>query len=143
MQLYSYILDLRIWHPTLDPDLVTRTLGLEPSIAWRAGDPRKTPKGTVLEGVRSEGYWSANPFSYGWRESTDAQVEDALEELITYLSPYEDFLREISQGGAVRIWVSSQGNRKLRIGASAEHAQSPGFRWRNSRPRRLPRLLDE
>jgi len=115
MQLYSYILDLRIWHPTLDPDLVTRTLGLEPSIAWRAGDPRKTPKGTVLEGVRSEGYWSANPFSYGWRESTDAQVEDALEELITYLSPYEDFLREISQGGAVRIWVSSQGNRNYAL----------------------------
>jgi len=115
MQLYSYILDLRIWHPTLDPDLVTRTLGLEPRIAWRAGDPRKTPKCTVLEGVRSEGYWSANPFSYGWRESTDAQVEDALEELITYLSPYEDFLREISQGGAVRIWVSSQGNRNYAL----------------------------
>lgn len=111
MQIYSYILDLRIWHPSLDPDLVTRTLGLQPSIAWRAGDPRKTPKGTALEGVRSEGYWSANPFSYGWRESTDALVEDALEELITHLLPHEDFLREISRGGVVRIWVSSQSHR--------------------------------
>jgi hypothetical protein len=111
MQIYSYILDLRIYHPALDPDLVTRKLGMQPSVAWRAGDPRKTPKGTLLEGVRSNGYWSANPFSYGWRQSTDAQVEDALEELMTYLSPHEDFLREISREGAVRIWVSSQSNR--------------------------------
>jgi hypothetical protein len=113
MQLYSYILDLRIWHPTIDPDLVSRTLGLEPQTSWRAGDSCKTPKGTLLEGVRSEGYWSTNPFSYGWRESTDAQIEDALEELVTFLEPHRVFLRGISQGGTVRIWVSSQGNRNF------------------------------
>lgn len=111
MQLYSHILDLRIWHPTLDPDLVSRTLGLEPQRSWRVGDSRKTTKGTLLEGVHTEGYWSTNPFSYGWRESTDAQIEDALEELVSFLEPHRDFLKDISQGGAVRIWLSSQGNR--------------------------------
>ena len=113
MQLYSYVLDLRICHPTLDPDLVSRTLGLEPQRSWHVGDSRKTPKGTLLEGVRSEGYWSTNPFSYGWRESTDAQIEDALEELVTFLEPHRDFLRGISQGGTVRIWVSSHSNRNF------------------------------
>jgi len=113
MQLYSHILDLRIWHPTLDPDLVSRTLGLEPQRSWRVGDSRKTPKGTLLEGVRSEGYWSTNPFSYGWRESTDAQIEDALEELVTFLEPHRDFLKGISQDGAVRIWASSHSNRNF------------------------------
>lgn len=113
MQRYSYILDLRIWHPTLDPDLVSRTLGLEPQTNWRAGDSRKTPKGTLLEGVRSEGYWSTNPFSYRWRESTDAQIEDALEELVAFLEPHRDFLRGISQGGTIRVWVSSQSNRNF------------------------------
>lgn len=108
MQLYSHILDLRIQHPTLDPDLVSRTLGLEPQRSWRAGDARKTPKGTLLVGVHSEGYWSTNPFLYGWRESTDAQIEDALEELITFLEPHRDFLKGISQGGRIRVWVSSQ-----------------------------------
>lgn len=92
MQLYSHILDLRISHHALDPDVVTRSLGMEPQHAWRAGDPRKTPKGTLLAGTRSTGYWAANPFSYGWRESTDALVEDALEELVTFLEPHRDFL---------------------------------------------------
>jgi hypothetical protein len=113
MQLYSYILDLRIWHPTLDPDLVSCTLELEPQRSWRVGDSRKTPKGTLLEGVHSEGYWSTNPFSYGWRESTDAQIEDALEELVTFLEPHRDFLKGISQNGAVRIWASSHSNRNF------------------------------
>lgn len=108
MQRYSYILDLQIKHPTLDPDLVSRTLGLEPKRSWRVGESRKTPKGTLLEGVHSEGYWSANPFLYGWRESTDAQIEDAVEELVTFLEPHRDFLMGISQGGVIRVWVSSQ-----------------------------------
>lgn len=95
----------------LDPDIVSSTLGLKTQRNWHAGDPRKTLKGTLLEGVRSEGYWSANPFSYGWRESTDAEIEDALEELITFLEPHRDFLRNISQGGTVRIWVSSHSRR--------------------------------
>ncbi|RYD14264.1 MAG: DUF4279 domain-containing protein [Lysobacteraceae bacterium] len=115
MQIYSHVLNLRLWHPTLDPDLVTRTLGLEPQIAWRAGDSRKTPKGTLLEGVRSEGYWSADPFSYGWRESADAQIEDALEELITLLEPHRDFLQGVTQGGFVRVWVSSHSNRNFSL----------------------------
>ena len=111
MQLYSYIVDLRIWHPALDPDLVSSSLGFEPGISWRAGEPRRTPKGTHLGGVRSQGYWSANPFCYGWRESTDAQVEDAMEELVSLLEPHKDFLLKISQSGAVRVWVSTQGDR--------------------------------
>lgn len=115
MQFYSHVINLRVWHPALDPDLVSHTLGLEPQIAWRAGDSRKTPKGTLLEGVRTEGYWSADPFSYGWRESTDAQIEDALQELVAYLEPHRDFLMGISQGGAVRVWVSSHSNRNFAL----------------------------
>lgn len=115
MQLYSHVINLRIWHPALDPDLVSRTLNLEPQVAWRAGDSRKTPKGTLLEGVRTEGYWSADPFSYGWRESADAQIEDALHELVAYLEPHRDFLLGISQGGAVRVWVSSHSKRNFAL----------------------------
>ena len=107
MQLYSHILDLRISHPTLDPDLVTRTLGMEPQHAWRAGDPRKTPKGTQLAGTRTTGYWACTPFSYGWRESSDALVEDALEELVTFLEPHRDFLAGLARVGHVRIWAST------------------------------------
>ena len=115
MQLYSHVLNLRIWHPTLDPDVVTSTIGLKPHMAWRAGDPRKTPKGTLLQGTRTEGYWSSDPFSYGWRDSTDDQVEDALEELLKVLEPHRDFLSGISQEGAVRIWVSTHSDRNFAL----------------------------
>ena len=115
MQLYSHIIDLRISHPALDPDVVTRTLSLEPQHSWRAGDPRRTPKGTLLTGTRSAGYWAANPFSYGWRESTDALVEDALEELVTFLEPHRNFLVELSNAGNVRIWASTSGNRNYAL----------------------------
>jgi hypothetical protein len=115
MQLYSHILNLRISHPALDPDLVTRTLGFKPQIAWRNGEPRQTPKGTHIGGLRTEGYWSADPFEYGWRDSTDALVEDALEELVTSLEPHREFLIGISLGGPVRIWVSSQSTRNYSL----------------------------
>jgi Domain of unknown function (DUF4279) len=115
MQLYSHIVDLRISHPELDPSVVTRTLGMEPQHAWRAGDPRKTPKGTSLAGTRAIGYWAANPFSYGWRESTDTLVEDALEELLTFLEPHRDFLIELSRGGDVRIWASTSSYRNYTL----------------------------
>ena len=115
MQLYSHILDLRIWHPKLDPDAVSSTLGIEPKIAWRDGEPRKTPKGTALQGVRSGGYWSANPFSYGWQPSTDMQLEDALEELVSFLEPHREFLHELSQEGTVRIWASTQSARNYAL----------------------------
>lgn len=115
MQLYSHILDLRISHPALDPDVITRTLGLEPLHSWRAGEPRKTPKGTLLAGTRSTGFWAANPFSYGWRDSTDALVEDALEELVTFLEPHRDFLVEFRIAGTVRIWVSTSSRRNYAL----------------------------
>jgi hypothetical protein len=115
MQLYSHVLKLRIWHPSLDPDRVTATLGLEPHVTWRTGDARRTPKGTALEGVGTEGYWSSDPFSYGWRDSSEAQVEDALEELVAALEPHREFLRGISHGGAVRLWVSTHSNRNFAL----------------------------
>ena len=115
MQLYSHILDLRIWHPKLDPDAVSSTLGIEPHIAWRDGEARKTRKGTPLQGLRSGGYWSANPFSYGWRPSTDAQLEDALEELVSFLEPHREFLHELSREGTVRVWASTHGDRNFAV----------------------------
>jgi hypothetical protein len=115
MQLYSHFLDLRIWHPNLDPDAVSSTLGIQPDVAWRKGEPRKTRKGTLLQGVYSDGYWSANPFDYGWRPSTDMQLEDAIEELVSYLEPHREFLFALSQEGVVRIWASTQSTRNYAV----------------------------
>ena len=115
MQVYSHELSIRISHPLLDPDEVSRVLGFSPEYAWRTGDERRTPKGTLLQGTRKEGYWSCDPFDYGWRPSGDALVEDALEELVTALEPHREFLTNLSQGGTVRLWACTQSNRNLAI----------------------------
>jgi hypothetical protein len=66
-------------------------------------------------GTRSAGYWATNPFSYGWRESTDALVEDALEELVSFLEPHRNFLTELAKAGHVRIWASTSSLRNYTL----------------------------
>lgn len=116
MQLYSHSLSLRIWHPDVEPSFISKALGMEPHRSWRAGDPRGTPKGSPLQGRNTESYWSADPFGYGWRPSTDDTVEDALAELINALRPHRDFLHSlVSGGGRVLVHASSQGWRNYAV----------------------------
>jgi len=54
---YSFAASLRIWHPSIDPAKLTKTLGLKPSRTWKVGEPRRTPKGAVLKGQNRDTYW--------------------------------------------------------------------------------------
>ena len=65
MQCYSYSVTLRIWHPSIDPEEITRALGIEPKRAFKVGTRRETPKGNLLDGTHRESYWYADPFSRG------------------------------------------------------------------------------
>jgi hypothetical protein len=49
MNEYKLSFSFRVHHPTLDPLELSRKLGLRPKIQWKAGQPRKTPRGTPLE----------------------------------------------------------------------------------------------
>jgi len=49
---------LRVTHPYVDPAVITAELGMEPDVVHRTGDPRVAPKGTQLQGVHSQSYWS-------------------------------------------------------------------------------------
>ncbi len=50
-------LSLRIWHPTEDPEIISREMELPASLSYRAGDPRVTPSGRVLESIHRETLW--------------------------------------------------------------------------------------
>ena len=54
----AFELSLRITHPSIDPRDITLALGLEPDVTHKAGEPRRTPKGTILEGVYPHSYWN-------------------------------------------------------------------------------------
>ncbi len=108
MQRYSYNIGIRIWHPSIKPDEITRVFGIKPQNCSEAGQPRKTPKGTLLEGVYRESYWSADPFERGEYSSTDDLAEDTLNEVIQILEPHKDFIQKLrGEGARVLVQVSS------------------------------------
>ena len=55
----SLSISLRVRHPSLDPDVITGTLGITPEHFWGCGEPRRSASGAKLGGTHRETYWSA------------------------------------------------------------------------------------
>lgn len=55
----SCSITLRVRHPSLDPDTITRTLGVKPDHFWGCGQPRRSAAGAKLSGKHRDTYWSA------------------------------------------------------------------------------------
>ena len=54
---FKYEAALRITHPKIDPDEITKRLKINPTLSHRAGDSRCTPKGSPLPGLNKEMFW--------------------------------------------------------------------------------------
>ena len=120
-ELYWYSVRLAIWHPSIDPEEITQVLGVETRYASKAGEPRRTPKGTPLAGVYRESYWSADLFSRGECVSSDDQAEDILAEFLEELGPHAAFMQRLrGEGGRATLWVSSFGGRNYAFEFSPE-----------------------
>jgi hypothetical protein len=116
MQRYSYTIAVRIWHPSIKPEEITRALGMKPNHSHESGQPRKTPKGTSLEGVYRESYWNADPYDRGEYSSTDDLAEDALSEVVQLLEPHRIFIHKLrSEGGRILVQVSSFSGRNYAL----------------------------
>ena len=114
---YEYAISLQIWHPSMSPGLVTRTLHLRPRIKKTAGAARRTPRGALLRsangvllgGINRESYWSASIIRQavgrvGRRSSAEQHVERFCKKLRRHAQFFE---RIHHDGGRVQIWVSS------------------------------------
>ena len=103
MNPYRYKISLRLRHPSLDPQEITRTLRLAPSRSWQAGGKRATPKGGPLQGTYRETYWTTALIERG----SDSQgLPDAIGALLGQLHPYRDFFHRVhSEGGATEFFV--------------------------------------
>ena len=91
---YRYSVTLRITHPELLPQLVTSELGLEPHRSWGVGEPRSTPTGSPLPGVRKDSFWS-----YQFVTPTDGELEQFLLSVVASLSAHADYFQHISSSG--------------------------------------------
>src|SRR5882762_5634902 len=107
-QRYEYCVGLRVHHPSIDPRAISRKLKMRPHISWRVGEPRVTPAGILLSGIRRDTYW-AKTITPGWAKVPAGKfAEEKLIKLMKRLRPHARFLRGLRRtGGTVEIWLSS------------------------------------
>lgn len=89
-----YSIILRIRHPTLDPATVTGEFGRQPDLAWKTGDPCRTPTGGPLPGTRSDGLWSQT-----FRDDGAKTIGSSLGKLADELSAHRKFFEELRERG--------------------------------------------
>ena len=121
MQRYSFSIALRIWHPNIDPAVITGKLGLPSKYSATAGQPRQTPNRRPLSGAHAESYWHSDPFERGEYSSTDEIAEDALAEVLEVLNPHKQFLLLLrEQGARLHLQVSSFSGRNYALELSPQ-----------------------
>lgn len=92
-------ISLRITHPKVRSDDITKRLGLGPRASYSVGDRKATPKGTELAGVRARTFWS-----YQW--PTVEPFEDAIANISNQLLENRDFLLHLKKtGGQLEYFI--------------------------------------
>jgi hypothetical protein len=90
----------------MNPDTITRKLGLQPSRKWMAGEPRSTPKGNKLKGINKETYWTAELHREKSLLSQKMALEVFLTEQLARLKKVEKYFRHIRKtGGRIEFFV--------------------------------------
>lgn len=116
MQSYSFSVALRIWHPNIDPEVISRNLQLKAKHSALAGAERVTPNGRKLDGTYAESYWHSDPLERGEYASTDGIAEDALSDVLEVLGPKKAFLLLLrEQGARIHLQVTSFGHRNYAL----------------------------
>lgn len=111
MHPYSYIVSLRANHPSGDLSYLSTLFSLERRYGWVSGEARVTPKGTALDGFRSESYWSARVTPVE-TSSEEQQLEDVLDQSVSMLLGLSDQLADFyATGGTLNYFVGLYGVR--------------------------------
>jgi len=86
---------LRIWHPDQDPEVFSQRMQLQPSIAYRAGEPRRSPAGVPLGSVHRETLWA-----YDLKLEPNLSLAAAIEAMDQLISSRESLIRLLLTEGA-------------------------------------------
>ena len=122
MSTYGFYLDLRFWHPSIDPQSITDALGRNPSNRAQAGDPKATPIGRPLKGVYQRSYWNQNIVRV--EDSSELEAETAIDRELDALQPFADFLLALrDSGGTGMLEVNSWGDWSYALILSPETLQ--------------------
>ena len=98
---YSFSISLRVSHPKMDLAILTTELRRKPSNSWRAGEPRRTPAGKPLDGVRRDNYWTARLVQKRYASSRRSSLEAALATVVGRMHAHRALFRRIQRSGGV------------------------------------------
>jgi hypothetical protein len=104
---YRYRVSLSLSHPDADLRELGEVLDIRPARAVKAGDPRITPKGTLLSGAYRESSWSGDLTPEADARTSDGEhLETFLEAQLDRLSRHSGRLRAFrDDGGQARFFI--------------------------------------
>lgn len=99
--------ELFIVHPLLDPADISRALGMEGHFSHRVGEPRETPKETLLSGVYPDTRWR-----HSIRHTiTEQWFAPAVTDFVARLEPHKEFLSSLREtGGSATVIIQFLGD---------------------------------
>ena len=107
MSEYEFTVSLRIRHPTIDPETISATLGVQPQHTWRAGEPRCDSTGAELGGAHHDSYWMGRLMDEPQLSSDSVSVERVILKTLSQLRRAQSFLEQLNaEGGVAELLVS-------------------------------------
>jgi hypothetical protein len=90
----------------MDPALLTKAFRLKPSHALKAGEPRRTPKGTSLKGINRNTYWFKRLVAKRHASTSKRSLEAFLASTLARLSRHAMLFRRLRRsGGRAEIFI--------------------------------------
>lgn len=96
-----FTVSLRVEHPTYGHEAIAKALTLKPTFGYSVGEQRKTPKGSLLEGVNKKTYCC---FDLLPKQAGD--FTGGIRQLIPRLNPHASYFQKLTQeGGRAELFV--------------------------------------
>jgi len=90
------------------PEFITQEIGLEPTKTWRAGSPRKTPAGRLLQGCYLDSAW-IQQYDFEGRYFFDGALH-----VLSEIQPKFEFLTSLlNSGGCIELQIQLSGTKNI------------------------------
>jgi hypothetical protein len=117
---FTYSVSLRARHPTLNLDVLTEALRLDPLHSWTAGEPRRSQTGALLGGQHRDSYWSATLPGQMVGPSSIPLETFVSQQLVQLSRHREIFIRLQADGGEISLLIelSPEANASLTVSSA-------------------------
>ncbi len=103
---YKFCVSLKISHPEMEPENISKELNLIPHIANKVGEPRITPNGRRLKANYESMFWTFDFCSGKGLDAEDVLFEEFIAARNNELAKHRSFFESLKEtGGTVEYFV--------------------------------------